>query len=811
MPLELPGEADEVFVVTEKSSGATSSMTSRFLTTMRGAVKRAGFCFALCLYGNAAEARPFTVADEVELADFGDISYSTKIEAITRSPDGRWVAVYAARGLLRENRVQSIVRVYALADLVKYVNSPTEKDPPPPRWSIQEAVQEGLAISDVRWTADSGSITFLQKQDDGRRQLVLRELKRGTRAPLSLEGQDVTAYDVRDRARYAYASRDPAVWHRPGVERKMPAVVGTGRAFADFFFPADLFPKAVDTDRSELWVASGAAPVKLKDSTTGEPIAIYYAGQREFAISPDGSHLATALPIENVPTEWTSRFAMPRADWHLPMLAGMQDTKSLYGSRYLSRYAVIGLQSGTVWFPADVPTGSLNGWATTARPTWSSSGREVVLPTLFLSEPDSDGKVRPCIAIADIRGGTVQCLEKLKSRFSQPGSEGGFSDFKNSQVRGDGKVVLESGVDGGAVMYRTYFRNRLGWSLESVEPQAAGRPPLGVEVRQSLNEPPVLVATNANTKTARIVWDPNPQLEDFAFGVTTVYRWTDASGRQRTGGLYKPTNYLRGTRYPLVIQPHGFDEQVYRPSGRYTTALAARAMAAAGIVVLQMQDCDPTVDSQEGECQVAAYEGAVKQLSASGLIDADRIGIVGFSRTCYYVLEAMTKGQLGIAAASITDGVNEGYWQYLLTADYGGNSIAHEANLMMGAAPFGPGLSRWLESSPTFNMDKVTAPLQVVANGPKSLLFMWEPYATLRYLKKPVDLILLNTDEHVLTTPAVRMASQGGTVDWMSFWLQGYEDPSSEKSEQYRRWENLCDLQKTQNPHHPTFCVRTTH
>jgi hypothetical protein len=86
---------------------------------------------------------------------------------------------------------------------------------------------------------------------------------------------------------------------------------------------------------------------------------------------------------------------------------------------------------------------------------------------------------------------------------------------------------------------------------------------------------------------------------------------------------------------------------------------------------------------------------------------------------------------------------------------------------------------------------------------------MWEPYAGLRYLHKPVELIMLNTGEHVLTNPAVRMASQGGSVDWFRFWLQGHEDSDPAKAEQYLRWEKLCDMQVAQNLNRPASCVRT--
>jgi hypothetical protein len=136
------------------------------------------------------------------------------------------------------------------------------------------------------------------------------------------------------------------------------------------------------------------------------------------------------------------------------------------------------------------------------------------------------------------------------------------------------------------------------------------------------------------------------------------------------------------------------------------------------------------------------------------------------------------------------------YLQYMLMVDFKDNNFAKNANATIGASPFGEGLQAWLKRSPGFNLDKITAPLLVVAEGPGSLLLMWEPYSGLRYLNKPVDLIMLNTNEHVLTNPAARMASQGGSVDWFRFWLQDYEDPDPAKAEQYRRWRELRKMQQ---------------
>jgi hypothetical protein len=132
-----------------------------------------------------------------------------------------------------------------------------------------------------------------------------------------------------------------------------------------------------------------------------------------------------------------------------------------------------------------------------------------------------------------------------------------------------------------------------------------------------------------------------------------------------------------------------------------------------------------------------------------------------------------------------------------MNSDEDGNWVAHEAEATIGARPFGEGLQHWLKRSPGFNMDKVRTPLQVVA--PRfitGLLYMWGPYSALRYLGKPVDLIVLPDTQHVLSNPAARVVSQGGTVDWFRFWLKGEEDPEATKAGQYARWRELRKLQE---------------
>jgi hypothetical protein len=406
---------------------------------------------------------------------------------------------------------------------------------------------------------------------------------------------------------------------------------------------------------------------------------------------------------------------------------------------------------------------------------------------------------RPCVAVVDLPSNTSTCVEMLR-RETETGFEEGFHEIWSVQfLGGDDQRVTVSFYNHQEKFGTTNYRRMANGSWQVAE-QIKGMPQVThndfqITVEESVSDPPRLVATN-KTKS-RVIWDLNPQLRNVELTEASVYTWKDREGQGRRGGLFKPHNYTPGKRYPLVIQTHGFLESRFSPSGIYPTAFAARALAAVGIVVLQVSEHVCRVStSTEADCAVSGYEAAANQLVSEGLVDPGRIGIIGFSRTGFYVMQMLTAGSVHIRAASYTDSTLEDYLQYMTTLDRGGNAVAQDSDTVIGARPFGEGLQEWLKRSPGFNLDKVTAPLLVVGEGPFSLLCMWGPYAGLRYLHKPVDILMLNTQQHVLTNPAVRLASQGGSVDWFRFWLQDYEDPDPAKAEQYIRWHGLRKLQQ---------------
>ena len=744
----------------------------------------------LCLPGTASviAAQRFSVADEIGLTLFDEFG-----QAVRFSPDGNYFAVYSERGRVELNCVEDSVRFYRSNDVKNLLKRSDASEPPTPVWILNRCGKEAPIISDWRWLADSSGVAFLEGAGDfADKRLMLADLRKKTVESLTSERESVKTFDVHDRQHYVYTLVDPTLPEQIQNERVTAAIVGTGRSLFELLLPADQITARIVSPSSYLWAVVGSKRFEVNGH--GAPIV----PEGSLALSPDGSSLVTKMLVSDIPPSWETLYPPPFAS----------DPGRILVGRPVHQYVRIDLQTGSVQSLTDAPVSSDAGqWAHVwhgGSPSWSSDGQEILLPGTFLNSKDH-APTRPCVAVVNLPSNIRTCLELLKGH-TETGVEEGYHAIKDGRfVDGDKQrvKVIFANRDwsvGGTTEYRSTADGV--WQIAGLSKGAPdeGRDGLEVTVKQGFDEPPLLMATNE--QVSLVIWDPNPQLKNFELGQVSAYTWKDKEGRGWKGGLYKPSNYQAGQRYPLVIQTHGFLPSGFRPSGQYPTAMAARALAATGIVVLQVEEQCPTQTPSEGPCAVSGYEAAANQLVSEGLVDRDRIGIIGFSRSCFYVMETLTTGSLHLKAASITDGVMETYFQYLMLAGTA-RERAPESDAIIGAKPFGQGLPQWLKRSPGFNLDKVNSPLLVVGEGPGSLLFMWEPYAGLRFLHRPVELMMLNTDEHVLTNPAVRMASQGGSVDWFRFWLQDYEDPDPTKAEQYTRWRELRKLQEANERNSP--------
>src|SRR5690606_29568309 len=125
-------------------------------------------------------------------------------------------------------------------------------------------------------------------------------------------------------------------------------------------------------------------------------------------------------------------------------------------------------------------------------------------------------------------------------------------------------VVLVRQVRGGGE--RAAFRKRADrWHEIESPPTASGLPELKLE--EGLNQPPRIVLVDPGSGAVRELLNLNPQLVGLELGCQEEIAWRAANGSEVRGGLYYPTGYERGKRYPLVIQTHGYKRDMFAADG----------------------------------------------------------------------------------------------------------------------------------------------------------------------------------------------------------------------------------------------------
>src|SRR3984893_4478735 len=541
-------------------------------------------------------ARHFTVADDIGLSHFGD---PNSLEPpFVFSPDRKYFVVHAERGRLDLNQPEATIRVYRSEDVYQFLLHPEIAGAPSPAWEFSRSTyRNGPMIKGIRWLADSSGFAFLTKTAAGHDQLFLGKIQAMTVSALTPENQHVTAFDISSEDNLVYSVLSPVVWERANSQSRATSIVGAGRDLYSLIFPEAQFPAhLLNHDLSELWAVVDGKRFRIEDRASGRPIPIYASVQSALALSPDGKTVVTALAIGTIPLEWEKLYPAPRPSDPYQIRRGHQDLGSVDGFRYISHYVLIELSTGAIRQLTDGPLASDADWNSNPSADWSADGKSVVLSGAFLPAHCHSGKQgnQPCLLVVDVAAGRSICLERVYGETKDDFAENDDWHYITKVHFASGssrRIVVDHLMLGDKQLSVSYARSDdESWTKDSIESsQVTEEDTLGVSIRQGLNEPPMLVATDSQSKATRVLWDPNPQLSEVTLGKVSVFKWKDKAGQEQVGGLYLPPEYVRGQRYPLVIQNHGFVENQFAPSGAFPTAFAAQELAAAGIVVLQVR------------------------------------------------------------------------------------------------------------------------------------------------------------------------------------------------------------------------------
>lgn len=716
--------------------------------------------FQLCQALAAEEKRPVTVPDVIRMTRIGEplpagyTGVGPKSGFAIFSPDGEQFALVLRKGNLETNTNDYSLLLFRTSDVSR------SRTPKILTTFSSASNQEG--IFDLSWLGND-TILFLGAR--GTKPVQLYSIRCSSRKvkQLTQHQTSLKSYVLSPNGTLVYTAEKRTEGLVNGKVLRYGFIVGSE-------MPWDLVRGKLASREPELFVRGnhGGSEARL------ETLGLFHSGFNDLALSPDGRYLVLKTDTRELNEKWRQY-----NDEYLQVAFRRKQSKGSPTS--LLRYELIDTHTGRSEVLLDSPAPFLSSDV-----LWSPDSRYVLLCGGYLPldiDDPSELQIRRSTKFVVEINVRTRAFVKVSTGDLRPVRWDPKTDIVQFQERQDEN---EPNSFARAISYRKVDG---GWEkLPAMSPTVKDILP-DILVDQDLNVPPRIVAVNGRTGERTTILDLNPQFGGLRFGHVEETHWKDKTGNPITGGLYFPPNYVAGRRYPLVIQTHGFHAHEFWLDGPFPTASAAQPLASRGIIVLQINDAfyDSENTPAETERVLNAYESAIDYLDEREIVDRDRVGIVGFSRTCLYVKYALTHSGQRFAAAIASDGIDAGYFQYALA----GPLVESEFEAIIGAPAVAAGLSVWLRSSPGFSLDRVTTPVLIQAIEPGSVLAEWEWFSGLKRLNKPVELLYLPTGVHILTKPWDRLVSQQSSVDWFCFWLKAEEDANPHKNEQYARWREL--------------------
>ena len=259
-----------------------------------------------------------------------------------------------------------------------------------------------------------------------------------------------------------------------------------------------------------------------------------------------------------------------------------------------------------------------------------------------------------------------------------------------------------------------------------------------------------------------------------AWGKSVSLKWTNEGFRVQ-GWLTLPVNYDPARKYPLIVEVHGGPSAAEMARWNAGGMLSASSFSALGYFVLQP---NPRGSFGEGEAFTQANRGdfgygdlrdilaGVDKVEAKYPIDANRVGITGWSYGGFMTMFAVTQTQRFKAAMS---GAGISDW----LSYYGENSIDQWMIPFFGASVYDDPAAYAKSSAINFIKKAHTPMLLAVGDrdgecpAPQSFEF-WH---ALRDLGVPTELVVYPNEGHGLADPDHRRDVELRTMEWFAKYM----------------------------------------
>lgn len=253
------------------------------------------------------------------------------------------------------------------------------------------------------------------------------------------------------------------------------------------------------------------------------------------------------------------------------------------------------------------------------------------------------------------------------------------------------------------------------------------------------------------------VTQANPQQKDLLWpaGVKIV-DYTSTRGEKLQGALYLPANYDPNKRYPAVVMIY---EKLSQNTNQFPqpgyNGFSISAYTSNGYAVLTPDIVYKVNDP--GVSAVACVVPAVKAAVATGVVDAQRVGIHGHSWGGYQTAFLITQTDVfhaAVAGAPLTDMIS--MYSLIYWNSGGTNQAIFESSQGRFLGGYWDNIEAYTRNSPVYFAKNVKTPLMILHNDKDGAVDHTqgiEYFNTLRRLGKPVIMLEYKGENHGLRKP----------------------------------------------------------
>ncbi len=248
----------------------------------------------------------------------------------------------------------------------------------------------------------------------------------------------------------------------------------------------------------------------------------------------------------------------------------------------------------------------------------------------------------------------------------------------------------------------------------------------------------------------------NPQQSNYLWGTAELFKWKAYNGKDATGLVYKPENFDPKKKYPMIVY---FYEKLsdnlydYKEPAPIRSAINVPFFVSRGYIIFM-----PDIEYKVGYPGKSAYDYIVsgaRALVKKGWVDSTNMALQGHSWGGYQAAQVASMTKLfkavwaGAPVANMTSAYGGIRWESGVSRQW-----QYERSQSRIGGTLWEKLPLYLENSPLFHLDKVTAPMVIMSNDADGAVPWYqgiELFSGLRRLGKKVWMFNYNGQGHGLT------------------------------------------------------------